>query len=78
MSDVGTVLAVSLPLSLSIAAAGSAVGIGSVFRASVEAVARQPEAAGKIMVTSMIGAALIEALTIYVLIVVFLLYGRIG
>lgn len=71
------ILALSLPLSLSIAALGSALGLGNVVSTAVEATARQPEAAGKILVNMMAGAALIEALTIYVLILVFMLMGKI-
>jgi F-type H+-transporting ATPase subunit c len=70
-------LAISLPLSLSLAAVGSAIGLGNVVTVAVEATARQPEAAGKILTNMMAGAALIEALTIYVLILVFMLMGKI-
>jgi len=77
-SYVGAALAVSLPLSLGVAAAGAAAGLGTVFAAAVESIARQPEAAGKIMVNTMIGGALIEAMAIYVLIMFFLLMGRMG
>ena len=44
---------------------------------AMEATARQPEASGKILVNMMAGCALIEALTIYVLVVVFVLSGKI-
>jgi len=71
------ILALSLPLSLSVAALGSAMGLGRVVASAVEATARQPEAAGKVLVNMMAGAALIEALTIYVLILVFMLMGKI-
>jgi len=77
MSRVPEILAFVLPGSLAIAAAGSAVGLGKVVTTALEATARQPEAAGKILVNMMAGAALIEALTIYVLILVFMLMGKI-
>ena len=73
-----TILAFSLPLSLGLAAFGSAVGLGKAVASAMEATARQPEASGKILVNMMAGCALIEALTIYALIVVFLLMGKIG
>lgn len=73
-----TVLALSLPLSLGIAALGSALGLGRAVASAMEATARQPEASGKILVNMMAGCALIEALTIYALIVVFVLMGKIG
>ncbi len=72
------ILAFSLPLSLGLAAFGSAVGLGKAVASAMEATARQPEASGKILVNMMAGCALIEALTIYALIVVFLLMGKIG
>jgi F-type H+-transporting ATPase subunit c len=73
-----SVLALSLPLSLGIAAFGSALGLGRAVASALEATGRQPEASGKILVNMMAGCALIEALTIYVFIVVFLLMGQIG
>lgn len=73
-----SILAFSLPLSLSLAAVGSAFGLGKSVAAAMEATARQPEASGKILVNMMAGCALIEALTIYALIVVFVLMGKIG
>ena len=73
-----TMLAFSLPLSLGLAAFGSAIGLGRAVGAALEATGRQPEASGKILVNMMAGCALIEALTIYALIVVFLMMGKIG
>jgi F-type H+-transporting ATPase subunit c len=73
-----SILALSLPLSLGLAAVGSALGLGKAVAAAMEATARQPEASGKILVNMMAGCALIEALTIYALIVVFVLMGKIG
>jgi F-type H+-transporting ATPase subunit c len=43
----------------------------------MEAIGRQPEATGKIQTAMIIGAALIEALTIYALVVFFILSGKI-
>ena len=71
-------LAIFLPLSLGIAAFGSALGLGKAVASAMEATARQPEASGKILVNMMAGCALIEALTIYVLVVVFVLSGKIS
>ena len=76
--DVATVLAITAPLTVGIAAFGSALGLGRAIGAAMEAIGRQPEASGKILTTMIIGAALIEALTIYALIVFFTVLGRIG
>ena len=71
-------LAIFLPLALGLAAFGSALGLGKAVASAMEATARQPEASGKILVNMMAGCALIEALTLYVLIVVFVLSGKIS
>jgi len=44
----------------------------------MEAMGRQPEAAGKIQTAMVIGAAFIEALTIYALLTVLILQGKLG
>lgn len=72
------VLALTVPLALGMAAMASAFGLGRAVSAAMEAIARQPEAAGQIQTTMIIGCALIEALTIYVLVIAFVLQGKIG
>lgn len=47
---------------------GAALGIGWLAKASVESVARQPEAAGTIQVLMIIAAALIEGLAFFAVI----------
>ncbi len=71
-------LAVGLPIGVGLAAIGSGIGLGRAVGSAMEAIGRQPEAMGKIMTSMIIGAALIEALTIYALVVFFLLYDKIG
>jgi len=60
------------PIGVALAAIGSALGLGRAVGSAMEAMGRQPEAAGKIQTGMIIGAAFIEALTIYALISVFL------
>jgi F-type H+-transporting ATPase subunit c len=55
-------------LGIGIAAIGSGLGLGMAVGKAMEAMARQPEAAGRIQTAMIIGAAFIEALTIYALI----------
>jgi F-type H+-transporting ATPase subunit c len=43
----------------------------------MDAIARQPEAGGRIQTAMIIGCALIEALTIYALVALFIFQGRI-
>lgn len=76
--DIATALALSSPLGVGFAALGSGIGLGLAIGKALEAIGRQPEASGKILTSMIIGAALIEALTIYALIVFFIAYGRMG
>ena len=52
---------------------GAAMGIGKLASSAMDAISRQPEAAGDIRVTMIIAAALIEGFTFFALVVVFLL-----
>lgn len=74
--DLSSVIALSTPLGLGIAALGSGIGLGLAVKGAMEAIGRQPDASGKILTNMIIGAALIEALTIYALIVFFILLGK--
>jgi F-type H+-transporting ATPase subunit c len=74
--DVPTALALTAPIGVGIAALGSGIGLGYAVSSALEAIGRQPEASGKILTNMIIGAALIEALTIYALIVFFISLGR--
>jgi len=70
-------LAFALPIGLGIAALGSGLGLGKAISGAMEAMGRQPEIQGKIQTSMIIGAAFIEALTIYALVAVLLLMGKI-
>lgn len=59
-------------IGIGLAAIGSGVGLGMAVSRAMEAMARQPEAAGRIQTGMIIGAAFIEALTIYALISSFI------
>ena len=58
-------------------AVGAGVGIGIATKGFMEAVSRQPEVLGKIMVYFFIGAALSEACAIYAFVVALKLSGMI-
>lgn len=73
-----TALSLTLPLAVGIAAFGSALGLSKAVSSAVEAMGRQPEAAGRIQTGMIIGCAFIEALTIYALLVVLILQGKIA
>lgn len=54
---------------------GASLGIGRIGGSAVEAIARQPEAGGRIGTNMLIAAALIEGVTVIALILAFVL-GR--
>ncbi|MBM4300923.1 MAG: ATP synthase F0 subunit C [Deltaproteobacteria bacterium] len=58
---------------IGIAAFGTGIGQGLAIKSSVEGIARNPEASGKITVTMLIGLALIESLCIYALVVALII-----
>lgn len=63
---------VAAAIGLGIAAAGCGVGQGKATASACEGTARNPGAAGPIRNAFIIGVALIESLTLYALVVVFL------
>ncbi|QCQ22338.1 ATP synthase F0 subunit C [Desulfoglaeba alkanexedens ALDC] len=65
--------AVAAGFGIAIAAFGTGLGQGMAIKSSVEGVARNPEASGKITVTMMIGLAMIESLCIYALVIALIL-----
>lgn len=75
--DYKIMLALVLPLSVALAAFGSAIALGKVVASAMDATGRQPEAANKILINMATGCAFIEALTIYALVFAFVLAGKI-
>ena len=71
-------LALTVPIALGLAAVACAFGLSRAVSAAMDAIARQPEAGGQIQTAMIIGCALIEALTIYVLVIAFVLQGKIA
>ena len=72
-SSLGTglgVLGVGIGLGLIIMGAGK--GIGNIGGHAADAIARQPEAGGRIFTTMIISAALIEGATLFALVVAFI------
>jgi len=76
--DLQSAIALGAPIGLGLAALGSGIGLGFAVQGAMEAIGRQPDASGKILTNMIIGAALIEALAIYALVVFFMLYGKLG
>ena len=64
--------ALGLPLAFGLAALGSGMGLGRAIGGAMEAMGRQPEAIPRIQTAMIIGAAFIEALTIYAFVSMFI------
>src|SRR5487761_634312 len=62
---------VAAAIGLGIAAAGCGIGQGKATASACEGTARNPGASGPIRIAFIIGVALIESLTLYALVVVF-------
>jgi len=70
-------LALAAGFGLGLAAFGGAIGQSKAAAAALEGIARNPGAANKVTTPMIIGLALIESLVIYVLIIAFILQGKI-
>lgn len=69
MEELG-IIGVALGAGLAALAAG--LGIGKIGSAAMEAIGRQPDAAGKIRTTMIIVAALIEGVALFALVICFM------
>jgi F-type H+-transporting ATPase subunit c len=59
-----------------LAVIGAGLGIGRLGGQAMEGMARQPEAAGKIQTAALILAALVEGVTLFAIVVAFLIQGK--
>ena len=64
-------------LAVSLAGIGGGIGMGIAGGKAFEAIARQPESAGTVRTLLFITLAFMETLTIYGLVIAFMLVGRI-
>ncbi len=60
-------------LGVGLGAIGPGIGQGNAVRGACEGMARNPGMAGKLMTTMLLGLAIMEALAIYALVIVFML-----
>ena len=70
-------IAIAAAQVLCITGAATAISQGHTASKAMEAIARQPEAAGSIRGSLILSLALMEALTIYGMLVAFMLVGKI-
>lgn len=69
-------IAIAAGFGIAIAAFGGALGQGKAAAATLEGIARNPSAAGKMFVPMILALALIESLVIYALVIAFTLVGK--
>ena len=65
MEDIAKAIAIGL------GAVGPGIGIGMIGAKAMEAIGRNPEAAGKVLVPMLIASAFAEAIAIYALVIAF-------
>ncbi|PIZ96303.1 MAG: ATP synthase F0 subunit C [Candidatus Magasanikbacteria bacterium CG_4_10_14_0_2_um_filter_33_14] len=68
-----SVVVLAKALVMGIGSIAPALGIGRLVAKAMEAIGRNPEAAGKVFVPMLLGAAFAEAIAIYALVVAFTL-----
>ena len=68
---VGSVAAIGAGL----AAIGAGIGIGQIGKGAVEGIARQPEAANEIRTNMIVAAALVEAVSLFAVVLALLVNG---
>lgn len=71
-------IALAAGLAIGLGSLGPGIGQGIAAKGALEGMARQPEASGDIRVSMILALAFMEALTIYGLLIAFMLLGKIG
>ncbi len=71
------IIAIAAALAIAISTIGPAIGQGITAKAAMESIARQPDAAKEVRSSLIISLALMEALTIYGLLIAFMLISKI-
>ena len=72
-----TVIALASLLAIALAAVGGALGQGRALAAAVEGITRNPGAQKAVMPPLLIGLVLIDSLSIYVLVICFMYFGKV-
>jgi F-type H+-transporting ATPase subunit c len=70
--------AIGAGIAVAVGALGGGIGMGSLGGKAMESIARQPEVADQVRTLLFITLAFIETLTIYGLLIAFMLVGKIG
>ncbi|WP_180954423.1 F0F1 ATP synthase subunit C [Bacillus sp. V5-8f] len=67
---------IAAAIAVGLGALGAGIGNGLIVGRTIEGMARQPEAAGRLQTTMFIGVALVEALPIIGVVIGFIVLGR--
>lgn len=70
-------IAIAAAIAIAVSTLGPGIGQGITAGKAMDAIARQPEAAGNIRSTMILALGLMEALTIYGLLIAFMLVSKI-
>jgi F-type H+-transporting ATPase subunit c len=73
VTDPEAVKSIGAALAIGLGALGPGIGIGMAVKGAMEALGRNPEAAGDIRTTMIIGAALAEAVAIYAFVIAIII-----
>ncbi len=73
ITDVAAAKAIGAAIAIGIGGLGPGLGIGMAVRGAMEAIGRNPEAAGEVRTTMIIGAALAEAVAIYAFVIAIII-----
>jgi F-type H+-transporting ATPase subunit c len=71
--DIESAKAIGMALAVGLGVIGPGIGIGIVVGHALEAMGRNPEASGRVLVNMFIGIAFTEALAIFALVVGFII-----
>ena len=71
------IIAIAAAVAIAVSTIGPAMAQGKTAKSAMESIARQPEAAKDIRSTLIISLALMEALTIYGLLIAFMLLAKV-
>ncbi|MCL2496037.1 MAG: ATP synthase F0 subunit C [Clostridiales bacterium] len=72
------IIAISAALAIAVSTTVPAYSQGRVVVTALEMMARQPAEAGSLRTTMILGLAFVESLTIYGLLIAFMLLGKMG
>lgn len=71
------IIAIAAAIAIALSTIGPSIGQGMTAKAAMESIARQPDAAKDIRSTLIVSLALMEALSIYGLLIAFMLISKI-